>query len=217
MPKDQPFELHSAAFDEWFSEHPQIFKAELSAVGSFLRPGAHGVEVGVGTGRFASELGIGVGVEPSASMGQVARSRGVDVVKGTAEDLPFGDGEFDVVLMVTTICFVDDLGRAFREARRVLKESGSIVVAFIDADSPLGKGYQARKADSVFYADATSYTAREVTPRLGEAGFTGFEYRQTVFGSEDAPYPVLAGLGAGGFVVIRARAVIGADADVRES
>lgn len=108
--------------------------------------------------------------------------------------------------MVTAVCYFTDVDRAFREARRVLKDGGAIVVAFIDADSALGRLYQERKASNEFYADATFYSVPEITARLRRAGFSGFEYRQTVFGPQDAPYVPLEGYGAGGFVVIRAAA-----------
>ena len=47
--------------------------------------------------------------------------------------------------MVTVICFFDDVRKAFREVFRVLKPSGTLVVAFIDRASPLGKKYDERK------------------------------------------------------------------------
>jgi hypothetical protein len=50
-----------------------------------------GVEIGVGTGRFAEPLGIRVGVEPSKAMRQVAQKRGIEVIDGVAQVLPFDD------------------------------------------------------------------------------------------------------------------------------
>jgi SAM-dependent methyltransferase len=44
--------------------------------------------------------------------------------------------------MVTVVCFLDDVVRAFREVFRVLKPAGSLIVAFIDRESPLGRQYQ---------------------------------------------------------------------------
>ncbi|MGB3944604.1 MAG: methyltransferase domain-containing protein, partial [Methanothrix sp.] len=57
--------------------------------------------MGVGTGRFAAPLGISVGLDPSLPMMEVARKRGVLCVRGVAERLPFRDGAFDLLLMVT--------------------------------------------------------------------------------------------------------------------
>ncbi len=39
--------------------------------------------------------------------GRIARKRGIKVVEGMTEDLPFEDESFNFVLMVTTICFLD--------------------------------------------------------------------------------------------------------------
>jgi hypothetical protein len=48
-------------------------------VRSLLPAGGYGVEIGVGTGRFAVSLGIAVGVEPSPAMAELARRRGIEV------------------------------------------------------------------------------------------------------------------------------------------
>lgn len=42
-----------------------------------------------------------------------AEKQGIRVYCHEAEDLPFSDSEFDFVLMVTTICFVDDISKSF--------------------------------------------------------------------------------------------------------
>jgi ubiquinone/menaquinone biosynthesis C-methylase UbiE len=69
-------------------------------------------------------------VEPSEKIAIKAEKQGVRVFSNVAEDLPFTDYEFDFVLMVTTICFVDDILKSFMEAFRVLKTCGSIIVGF---------------------------------------------------------------------------------------
>jgi hypothetical protein len=51
-----------------------------------LPEGGTGIEIGVGTGRFAAPLGIKVGVEPARAMGEIARrERGIEVVAGVLE------------------------------------------------------------------------------------------------------------------------------------
>ena len=57
-------------------------------------------------------------------MGKIANKKGVNVIEGVAESLPFTDSQFDFVLMVTTICFLEDIETAFNEANRVLKSGG---------------------------------------------------------------------------------------------
>ena len=48
-------------------------------------------------------------------MREVAQSRGIETIEGIAERLPFPDSQFEFALMVTTICFVDDIQASFQE------------------------------------------------------------------------------------------------------
>ncbi len=113
-------------------------------------PEARGLEVGVGSGKFAVPLGIKIGVEPAEKMAVKAEKQGIRVFRDVAEELPFSDSEFDFVLMVTTICFVEDILKSFREAFRVLKPRGCIIVGFVDKESELGKQNLDRRDTSFF-------------------------------------------------------------------
>ena len=204
MAKVHAFERHAEAYDEWFERHRDLYRAELEAVRRLMPPaGARALEVGVGTGRFAAPLGIRVGVEPSARMAARAGSRGIEVHPGVAEDLPFPDGTFDLVLLVTTICFVDDPARALREAWRVLRPGGSVIVGFVDRESALGRRYAAGRDRSRFYRDATFFSSPEVLGLLGKAGFEVARVLQTVFEEGDRT-AVAEGFGRGSFVAVRA-------------
>jgi ubiquinone/menaquinone biosynthesis C-methylase UbiE len=52
----------------------------------------------------------------------------VDLHKGRAEDLPFGDASFDVVLVVTVLCFLADAAGPIQEMARVLVAGGRPVL-----------------------------------------------------------------------------------------
>jgi SAM-dependent methyltransferase len=203
----EPFERYSFRYEAWFERNEFAYQSELRAVRRQL-PGEGGIEVGVGSGRFAAPLGVGFGVDPSVEMLKVAKRRGIDVVSGVAEAVPFSSSLFNFVLMVTTICFLDDVETALKEAFRILKPGGSLIVGFIDRNSPLGRLYQKHKGESIFYSVARFYTVDEVITQMTEAGFTGFSRVQTIFRplpEITAAEPVKKGYGEGSFVVIRAK------------
>ncbi|MEF8853408.1 MAG: class I SAM-dependent methyltransferase [Haloarculaceae archaeon] len=207
MPKSEPFERHTDRYEDWFETHEAAYRSELDALDRLVPEPGSGVEVGVGTARFAAPLGIEVGVDPAWGMLARARERGIDAVRGVAEALPFGDGAFDTVLIVTTICFVDDIPETLTEARRVLDPDGALVLGYIDRDSPVGRIYREKQAENPFYREATFVSTDELVDELEAAGFAEFEFVQTVYdwpGDVDGPQPVEPGYGEGSFVGIRA-------------
>lgn len=182
---------------------PDLYAVEIEAIRRLIpATGAEGMEVGVGSGKFAVPLGIKVGVEPSEKMASLARLQGIDVHSGVAEDLPFSDGRFDFVMMVTTICFVDDIVKSLKEAFRVLKTDGFIIIGFVDKESELGKQYSEKKENSRFYKDATFFSVPEVLSYLNVSGFVISNVLQTLIPGE-IPNTILEGFGRGSFVVIK--------------
>lgn len=205
MPKTDAFETYSQEYDDWFVINNFVYLSELDVIREFISPDQNGLEVGVGSGRFAVPLGIKTGVEPSLKMSEIARRRGVKVYNAVAEKLPFSDSEFDFVLIVTTICFVDDADKALSEAYRVLKPNGYVIVAFIDGDSELGRIYQQNKNKSRFYQEATFYSTEQITDLLGKAGFYDFKIKQImVLNNQQTVQVAENGFERGSFVVIKA-------------
>ncbi len=101
MPRTEPFDEYSDAYDEWFEENLDLYEAELEAIRRLLPPpGAEGMEVGVDSGKFAAPLGIRIGVEPSEVMAIKAREQGIDVYPGVLPETirdGFGEGSFVVM------------------------------------------------------------------------------------------------------------------------
>ncbi len=208
MPRIAPFETHHERYESWFLKHEAAYISELLALRSFVPRDGRGLEIGVGSGRFAAPLGVEVGVDPSAAMLVHAAARGIETVRGSAEALPFTDNSFDYALVVTTICFVDSAAAMLAEARRVIKPGGRLIIGFIDRDSNLGGEYLAHQAENVFYRDATFFSADQVALILASSGFIIEAWGQTL----SHPLPetreiesLRPGRGRGAFVVVSAR------------
>ena len=207
MVKSEVFDKNALEYDGWFDRHKIEYAQELRAIRELLPPG-EGVEIGAGTGRFTLPLGLSLGIEPSKAMRSIASGRGVNIIDGTAESLPIGDGLYDFALLVTTVCFLDDPERAFREVYRILATGGFILVGLIDKDGVLGKKYNERKSASRFYKDATFHSVEEIRRALENAGFTNFEYVQAILPGDMNEYSgsgIKQGYGEGSFVVLRAQ------------
>jgi ubiquinone/menaquinone biosynthesis C-methylase UbiE len=208
MPRTEPFEIHHRRYDEWFVRHAPAYHSELLAVRAQLPWQGLGLSIGVGTGRFAAPLGVRIGIDPAHEILSYAAQRGVSVVQGIAEALPFSDNAFDYALCVTTICFVDDAGAMLQEAFRVVKSGGVLVIGFLDRTSGLGQHYLAHQAENVFYRDATFFSAAEVEHLLHKAGFSETVSVQTLSRTLEETRdiePLRAGYGQGAFVAVRAR------------
>lgn len=180
MPKIVPFEDHHLRYEAWFEKHEAVYISELLALRPFVPWEGRGIEIGVGSARFAAPLGIEVGVDPSPKMLVHAAARGIEAVQGVAENLPFTADSFDYALVVTTICFVDSPVSMLIEAHRILKPGGCLVIGFIDRNSAIGQHYLDHQSESVFYREATFFSADEVEQLLRQRGFSISGWGQTL-------------------------------------
>lgn len=209
MRQTDPFESHAPEYDAWFEEHAAVYESEILAIRQHLEAlpeNVQGIEVGLGTGRYAAMLGIKEGVEPASPMRETAIKRGIEVMDATAEHLPYKDLRFDFVLFVT-ICHFNNVKKAFKEAHRVISKGGVLVVAFIDKSGIIGRGYEEKKPISTFYKHARFYTVDEIKTLLKDSGFKQPVFTQTLFGTLEEIREVQApkdGYGEGSFVVVRA-------------
>jgi SAM-dependent methyltransferase len=198
------FQKQATEYDGWFDRHPALFQSELAAIRMLLPPFQKGVEIGVGTGRFAAALGIVHGLEPLEDYAAIARSRGIEVQKGVAEKMPYPDGSFDLALMVTVDCFLDAVPKAFAETHRILKPGGSFLVAFLDKNGALAKKYEHEGSPS--YQNARFHSSAEIVEWMTEAGFSNFRSAQTLFQENPVHQEVpKTGVGEGSFGVIYGR------------
>ncbi len=134
-----------------FGQDPRWRRALVQAVGP--RDGQRVLDVATGTGLVAFELARRsrcdvTGLDQSPAMLDGARRRlasgpalagRISFVQGEAEQLPFGDGEFDAVTFTYLLRYVDDRRATMRELARVLAPGGRIgMVEFgVPSDSAL--------------------------------------------------------------------------------
>ena len=200
------FDRYYKRYDAWYEKNRFAYLSELEAIREVLPKEGKGLEVGVGTGRFAHALGIAMGIDPSKRMIDIAASRGVTVRCGFGENLPFLEDTFDYVAIIITLCFVQNPKKVLSEAGRVLKKTGKIILGIIDRDSFLGKFYQRKKG--VFYKQAIFFSIKDISELLKVVGFNKITYDQTLFNYPNKLNSIektRKGFGKGGFVVVSAR------------
>ena len=152
-------------YDEWY-EKPfgkSAYLLEVECLKRTLDTFGRSLEVGVGTGRFAQALGIEFGVDPSLNMLKIAKERGIKVVQGMGEALPFKSKSFDSVFIIVTICFVEEPDKVIKEAHRVLKDSGALYLGLILKESMWAKFYMEKaKQGHPLYSNARFYSFFEL-------------------------------------------------------
>lgn len=110
----------------------------------FARARGRVLEMGVGTGAgidaYPPHVTDVVGIDPAATMLDRARARlerirrrgglpyRVHLHQADAQALPYDDASFDTVVAFLTFCTIPDPGRAAREAHRVLRPDGRVLV-----------------------------------------------------------------------------------------
>jgi SAM-dependent methyltransferase len=179
-----PFDDLASEYDTWFdTEGRLIFAIETQAFKSLMltlpKPW---LEIGVGSGRFAAVLGIETGIDPSAKLLQMARNRGINTFLGRGEQELFDEESFGTIFIIVTLCFLDSPLEVLKEANRILRPGGRLVLGLVLKESPWGQLYQQKKDEGHrFYRYATFYSRDEVIRLLINAGFITERFVSTLF------------------------------------
>jgi SAM-dependent methyltransferase len=144
------FDVGAQAYDRFMGRYSVGLSAQMTDLAG-VAGGQRALDVGCGPGALTGELVARLGpeavaaVDPSESFVAAARERnpGVDVRRAAAEELPFGDGEFDAVLAQLVVHFMADPVAGLREMARV----GGVVTACVwdhqGGQGPLGVFWEA--------------------------------------------------------------------------
>lgn len=136
------------------------------------------LDLGCGTGRslplFRSKARV-VGADPALDMLLRARRRvpGALLVVARAEELPFADRAFDVVVSALVFCSVDDPGRGLSEVGRVLAPDGRLrMLEHVRSATPWVARFQDLAQPLWTLVSGGCHPNRDTEQAVTQAGFT---------------------------------------------
>lgn len=118
-------------------EHALLLEAAATAMGARV------LDLGCGDGALAERLaqsGANVtGLDSDSAMIELARARArlhpFALVRADARSTPFASSTFDVVILSTLLCLIDEPVAVINEGVRVLKSGGRLVIGELGAHS----------------------------------------------------------------------------------
>jgi ubiquinone/menaquinone biosynthesis C-methylase UbiE len=162
-----------------------------------VRPGAHVLDVGCGTGEYirrANALGFSAsGIEPAEAMRNTAieMNPGSTILNGVATELPFSDGSFDLVICIEVLRYLHaaDNRQALREMHRVLRPGGTMFLTMVNRYALDGfylhyrlRQLLGRKRAAGDEPHCEFTTPGEIDEQVRAAGFSAATHRGVLFG-----------------------------------
>ncbi len=193
MSPQSPFDELAERYEAWYdTKGKTAFETELAALRPLLpalpKPW---LEVGCGSGRFAQALGIPLGIDPSVALLAKAKERGIEVLHGEGEKMPFRAASFGTVFLLTTWEFLTEPARVLAECRRILRPCGRLVNGYLDRDGKWAASYvEKAKAGHPLFTHARFWTLPEVAKVTREAGFRIVRVVSTLFVGPGEPLVV---------------------------
>ncbi|MBI1354096.1 MAG: methyltransferase domain-containing protein [Acidobacteria bacterium] len=154
---------------------------------------AKSLEIGAGSGTLQDVVPDYTGLDIASSAGRFFHK---PFVHGSATDLPFEDGSFDLAFSIWTYEHVPNPGRAFAEARRVVRDGGWLYLEPawnnptwapngwpVRHDSTLGPLEMAMKYSLLireisYFKQAYQYPARAIRTLAAMGGETTLHFRE---------------------------------------
>ncbi len=153
-------------YDEWYEEHGKEYRDQIDFLKPLI-PHGKGIEIGVGTGRFASALKIEYGVDYVREMVDESRKRGIKAIQADASELPFPDRFFDYSFSIVTMCFLDEPMAVLLESKRV---AALVINVILDRDCEYIQNIIRNPRG--FYRYATFYTEADLVEMYRKTGFS---------------------------------------------
>lgn len=151
QPKDEATRYLKSCSSEFWQK---VFKAELGYLLQHLKPGDKILSVGCGPAFIENGL-VGQGFSVTGlDVSREALSCAPDAVRtvvGLAEELPFSDASFDVVLYIASLQFIEDYQKALEQTARVIRPGGKMIVMLLN---PASQFFTTR------YANVDSYVRK---------------------------------------------------------
>ena len=164
------------AYDRYIGRYSKQLARELIRAAG-IREQQRALDVGCGPGALTAQLARVLGpknvsaLDASETYVQACRERtpGADVRLGIAEELPFADGEFDVVVALLVLNLLDDAAAGVREMARVARRGGAVVAAVWAHDGmPLLQSFW----------EAALAVAPQAVAAISETGRVGYREEQ---------------------------------------
>lgn len=171
------FDVAADAYDQFMGRYSRLLAPQMADLGG-VEGGQRALDVGCGPGSLTAELVQRLGQEAVAAVdpsepfvaAALARNPGVNVLRASAEELPFLDEAFDVVLAQLVVHFMSDPVGGLAEMSRVTRRGGVVAACVWDhagGQGPLGLFWEAARALDPSVADQSQLAgARE--GHLGE-------------------------------------------------
>jgi ubiquinone/menaquinone biosynthesis C-methylase UbiE len=174
------FDTYAKEYDAWYKENKEILESECKLIKSLDLKG-FGIDIGVGTGIFASFSNVSIGIDPAINMLKIAKSKGIEVIRASGEFIPFREKVFDFAIMIATLCFLERPREVLKEIHRILKDNGIFVACILPRNSKWGELYEKKKLEGHrLYKFAHFYTVEEACSLINEMGFKVVMIRSTL-------------------------------------